>query len=244
MENLSSSSEDCYPSLSITCRNAQFWSSIFDVPKVELARFAAGGQITFYGLFATGGRDRHSLWAEFDESFHGKVDVYGLCQQLSFNNRPFLVGPEKLQIHLEHSLTTGRPATASSSIAGCGPENAVDGDSRTLWQTEDGKGPHVLTVELAEPSAITRWRVHGAGTFLPSAENVAEAEVLGSSDGSNYFKMAGFRNNHHDWVDMPVTCEKPVRFVRLQVIKAEGPGTLSNRARIAQFDVFGHKAGQ
>ena len=76
------------------------------MPKVELAHFAGGGQIAFYGLFATGGRDHHSLWAEFDDSFRGKVDVYGLCQQLSFNNRPFLVGPEKLQIHLEHSLTT------------------------------------------------------------------------------------------------------------------------------------------
>jgi hypothetical protein len=226
------------------CRDAEFWSSIFDVPKVELARFAGGGQITFYGLFATGGGNHQSLWAEFDESFHGKVDVYGLCQQLTFNNHPFLVGPERLQIHLEHSLTTGRPATASSSVAGHGPEQAIDGDSRTLWQTEDGKGPHLLTVELAEASVITRWRVHGAGTFLPSIQNMAEAALLGSIDGSSYFKMAGVRDNRHDWVDMPVTCEKPVRFVRLQVIKAEGPGTASNRARIAQFDVFGHGAGQ
>ena len=77
---------------------------------------------------------------------------------------------------------------------------------------------------------ITRWRVHGAGTFLPSVQNLAEAELLGSIDGSNYFEMTGFRNNRHDWVDMPVTCEKPVRFVRLQVTKAEGPGALSNRA--------------
>jgi hypothetical protein len=223
------------------CRDAQFWSSIFDVPKVELARFAAGGQITFFGLFATGGGDHHSLWAEFDDSFRGKVDVYGLCQQLCFNNRPFSVGPNKLQIHLEHSLTAGRPATAGSSVAGYGPENAVDGDPRTLWQTADGKGPHVLTVELAEPSVVTRWRVHGAGTFLPSTRNMAEAELLGSIDGTSYFKMAGFSKNRQDWVDMPVKCETPVRFVRLQVVKAEAPGSASNCARIAQFDVFGHR---
>jgi hypothetical protein len=225
------------------CRNAQLWSSIFDVPKVELARFAAGEQITFYGLFATGGRDHHSLWAEFDDSFHGTVDVYGLCQQQSFNNRPFLAGPEKLRIHLEHSLTTGRPVTASSSIAGGGPENAVDGDARTLWQSEDRQGPHWLTVELVQPSLITRWRVHGAGTFRPALENMAEAELLGSLDGSTYFKMAGFNNNRQDWVDMPVRYETPVRFVRLQVVKAEGPGASSNRARIAQFDVFGRGVG-
>ena len=61
----------------------------------------------------------------------------------------------------------------------------------------------------------------------------------GSSDGSAYFKMAGFGNNRHDWVDMPVTCEKPVRFVHLQVIKGEGLGTSTNQ-RIAQLDVFGY----
>ena len=225
------------------CRDAEFWSSIFDVPQVELARFSGGGHITFNGLFATGGRDDHSLWAEFDPSFTGKVDVYGLCQQLRFNNRPFAVGPEKLQIHLEHSLTTRRPIQASSAAAGFPPENAVDGDARTLWQSDDSIGPHELTVQLAEPSIITRLRVHGAGTFLPAAQNVDHAKLLGSGDGSTYFEMAAFRGNRQDWVDMPVTCEKPVCFVRLQVIRGEKPGTGLNRARIAQFDVFGQPAG-
>jgi hypothetical protein len=100
----------------------------------------------------------------------------------------------------------------------------------------------VKMVELARPSIVTRWRVHGAGTFLPSLQNMAEAELWGSSDGSTYFKMAAFRNNRHDWIDMPVTCEQAVRFVRLLVIKGEGPGTSTNRARIAQFDVFGYGA--
>jgi len=222
------------------CRNAQFWSSIFDVPQVELARFTGGGPITFYGLFATGGRDHHALWAEFDPSFHGSVDVYGLCQQLSFNNRPFSAGPDQLQIHLEHSLTTGRPVTASSFAPGCGPENALDGDARTLWQSADAPGPHILTVPLAAPSLITRWRVHGAGTFLPAALNMADAELLGSSDGTHYIKLAEFHNNRQDWVDMPVICDKRVAFVRLQVTRAEAPGTPSNRARIAQFDAFGY----
>ena len=54
--------------------------------------------------------------------------------------------------------------------------------------------------------------------------NIAEAELLGSSDGSACSKMAEFHNNRHGWGDMPVTCETPVRFIRLRVIKGEGPG--------------------
>ena len=88
---------------------------------------------------------------------------------------------------------------------------------------------------------ITRWRGHGAGTFLPAVENMAEGELLGSIDGSNYSPIAGFRDNRHDWVDMPVTCERPVRFVCPQVIKPQGPESSSNCARIAQFDVFGYR---
>jgi hypothetical protein len=222
------------------CRDAQFWSSIFDVPNVETARFRGGGKIAFYGLFATGGGNHHSLWAEFDDSFHGKVDVFGLCQQLTFNNRPFSVGPERLQIHLEHSLTTGRPATASSFVEGHGPEMAVDGDPRTLWQPRAGKGPHLLTVELAQPSIITRWRLHNAGTFLPSARNTFAAELWGSIDGGRYFPIAMLSDNRQDWVDMPVQCEKAVRFVRLSVSEAQQDAAAENRASVAEFDVFGY----
>ena len=224
------------------CRDAEFWSSIFDVPKVEMAHFQAGGKIAFYGLFATGGRNHHSLWAEFDEQFHGKVDVYGLCQQLAFNNRPYRVGPETLQMHLEHSLTTGRPATASSFVEGCGPEKALDGDPRTLWQSRDDKGPHLLTVRLAERCIITRWRLHCAGTFLSPAENIVAAELLGSEDGTSYEKMAEFNHNRQDWVDVPVTSATPVRFVQLKVIEAQPSGAAEDSARVAALDVFGYPA--
>ena len=224
------------------CRDAQFWSSVFDVPNVETVRFSGGGRIGFYGLFTTGGGNRHSLWAEFDEAFKGKVDVFGLCQQLTFNNRPFTVGPDKLQIRLEHSLTTGRPATASSSAMRSKPTYALDGDARTLWQTQEGAGPHVLTVELAAPSVITRWRVHNAGTFLGRSLNTAAAELHVSKDGREYFKVAEFSANLQDWVDLPVKGEIAARFVQLRVIKGQAPGATANSARIAAFDVFGYPA--
>ena len=74
------------------CRDAEFWSSIFDVPKVEMARFRGGGRIAFYGLFATGGGNHSSHFAEFDGTFHGKVDVFGLSQQLNLQQRAFRGG--------------------------------------------------------------------------------------------------------------------------------------------------------
>ena len=221
------------------CHDAEFWSSIFDVPKVETARFHSGGKISFFGLFATGGRNHHSLWAEFDPTFQGQVQVYGLCQQLTFNNRPYNIGPEKLEIHLEHSLSTGRPASASSSAAGCGPEKALDANPRTCWQSADGAGPHLLTVQLAEPAIITRWRVHNAGNFISAACNTRSAELHGSADGIHYFKIAAFTNNIQAWVDLPVSCAQPARYVQLRVLKAQQPGSLSNCALVAAFDVFG-----
>ena len=224
------------------CRDAQFWSSIFDVPKVETTRFRAGGRISFYGLFVTGGNDEKSLWPEFDDSFHGQVDVYGLCQQQRFNNRPYPVGPDRLRIHLERSLTSGQPVTASSAMLGGVPALALDDDPRTMWQSAESDCPHWLSVKLAEPTIVTRWRVHNAGNFAPHTQNTAAATLQGSLDGTAWFALGAFENNTEDWVDLAVTSDRPVRFVRLEVKRAQQPGTGSNRARIAGFDVFGHAA--
>ncbi len=224
------------------CRDAQFWSCIFDVPKVEAARFRGGGKIDFYGYFVTGGGNGTSVWAEFEDSFTGQVNVYGLSQQLTFNNRPFSVGPERLRIHLEHSLTSQRPVLASSAADGLGPEKALDGDARTLWQSQAGGGPHTLTVELATPSVIGRWRVHNAGTFMPRELNTAAAELQVSEDGRNYLKIAEFHDNVQDWVDLPVQCAMPVRFVQLRVVQDRPSPATGSCARIAAFDVFGYPA--
>lgn len=215
------------------CRDAQLWSSIFDVPTVETARFTAGGKIELFGLFATGGRNGTSLWAEFDPGFQGRVEVYGLSLQRRFNNRPFTVGPERLRMHLERSLTSGRPVTVSSRVADCGPEQAVDDDPRTLWRSAPDDSAPALTVELAAPTVITRWRVHNAGTFGDRAANTAAADLEGSADGVTYQPLADFRNNTQDWVDLPLASASPVRFVRLKV-----PGP----AAIAGFDVWGDPA--
>lgn len=224
------------------CRDAKFWSTIFDVPQVEMARFRSGGTIDFYGLFATGGGNHSSHWCEFDPSFNGIVNAYGLTQQLTFNNGPYPYGPDKLRIYLEHSLTTGRPATASSSIPGSGPEKALDGDPRTIWQSKDETGVHLLTVKLAGPTIVTRWRVHNAGNYMPQRYDTANAALEGSMNGTNYVKLAEFTNNTQDWVDNPVKSETPVRYVRLKITKPQQDPQQDKCARIAAFDVFGHPA--
>ncbi|MEK6796478.1 MAG: glycosyl hydrolase family 28-related protein [Spirochaetota bacterium] len=238
------------------CQDGKFWSTEFDVPAVESVRFRTAGANTFYGIFATGGGNGYSLWAEFDDTFTGSVDVYGLNQQLTFNNHAVSVGPERLRLHLEHSLTTGRPVTASTfkegsaqlnsdyssgiySTTGFGPENALDGDTRTMWQSKEGAGPHLLTVELAAPALVTRWRTHNAGTHMTRFRNTTQAELYGSADGKEYFKIAEFTNNTKDWVDIPVQCDTPVRYVQLKVIKGVDWESIYNTASIAAFDVFG-----
>jgi hypothetical protein len=106
-------------------------------------------------------------------------------------------------------------------------------------ETEERPGPHLLTVELAAPSLVTRWRLHNAGNFRSSAENVRATELYGSVDGNRYFKIAAFANNSQAWVDLPVTCEQAVHYVQLRVIQAQQPAAMSERAWIAAFDVFG-----
>lgn len=226
------------------CRDAAFWSCIFDVPKVEAIRFRGGGKIDFYGYFVTGGGDKVSRWMEFDDSFNGRVSVYGLSQQLTFNNGPFTVSDDKLNIYSEQSLTTRRPVTASSHADGYAPMMALDGNTRTLWQSDNGDAPHTLTVQLAAPSMITRWRTHNAGTYLPRQFNTASAELWASAEGRDYFKLGQFEDNTQDWVDIPVKCATAVRFVQLRVLQCQAHESTGNIARIAAFDVFGFAAGR
>jgi len=225
--------------------DAAFWSSIFDVPAVETVRLSGAHSVDFLGLFATGGGDGHSNCFEADPSFTGKVNFYGPCQQTSFCNHPDKIGVEHLQIHLEHSLTTGRKVVDVSSVeAGSAAQNALDGKPDTFWASKDVPGIHSLTVQLDEPSIATRFRLHCAGDYLGKNLNTSDATLEGSMDGQTFFELASFKANTKNWVDMPVDNASPVMFVRLLVGKPEQPGQVSNRSFVANFDVFGYPARQ
>ena len=113
-----------------------------------------------------------------------------------------------------------------------------------MWESEERSGPHVLTVELAKPAIVTRWRVHNAGNYMARSYDTSDASLEGSDDGVSFFELSEFSNNSKDWVDMAVKCNKPVRFVRLRITKAQQAGSKENRAYVAAFDVFGYSAAK
>lgn len=222
---------------------ASFWSSVFDVPTVETVRLRGARSVDFLGLFATGGFNGYSNCFEADPSFAGKVNLYGQCFENTLSNHSYSIGADHLNIHLEHSLTTGRKIVDVSSVeVGSNAQNAVDGFPDTLWETKEVPGIHSLTLQLDEPSIATRFRLHCAGDYANRLYNTRDASLEGSADGKKYFELASFTGNIKNWVDVPVVSNAPVRFVRLLIQKAQAPGEIWNRSFVANVDVFGYPA--
>ena len=82
-------------------------------------------------------------------------------------------------------LAQGRPVTASSSTSGFPASNAVDGDTSTYWESQDGAFPQSITVDLQSSQAV--------GSVVldlpPSSAWATRTETLSvsdSADGSNF----------------------------------------------------------
>jgi hypothetical protein len=82
-------------------------------------------------------------------------------------------------------LAQGRPVTASSSTSGFPASNAVDGDTSTYWESQDGAFPQSISVDLQSSQAV--------GSVVldlpPSSAWATRTETLSvsdSADGSNF----------------------------------------------------------
>jgi hypothetical protein len=226
------------------CIDAELWLSVHDVADVANVQADSGENIHLLGYFGTGGRDGKHNWLEVGPEFRGPLHVHAKTIQQTFLNHPLQSAPEQVRFHDEVSLTTGKPATASDTAPGSGPENAVDRDPRTVWEAPAGS---YLQVDLGGVRAIDRFGIEGAGLFQPATLNVATAELHVSTDGKS-FSLAGrlsarpggvHQPHPYAWADAPV---EPVqaRYVRLVVTDAGGDG----RIHLATFSVFGPEAAQ
>jgi hypothetical protein len=87
-------------------------------------------------------------------------------------------------------LAQGRPVTASSFTSGFPASNAVDGNTSTYWESQDGSFPQSITVDLQSSQAVGRLVLD-----LPPATawstRTETLSVLDSGDGSSFSTVVG-----------------------------------------------------
>ncbi|HWG27786.1 discoidin domain-containing protein [Actinospica sp.] len=86
-------------------------------------------------------------------------------------------------------LTLGRPATASSAMEDYAASKAVDGNTNTYWESQDGTTfPQTLTLDLGDVTTVGRFDFR-----LPEAsdwnERTETFTILGSTDGTDFFTI-------------------------------------------------------
>ncbi|MBT7167016.1 MAG: hypothetical protein HN904_29815 [Victivallales bacterium] len=218
-----------------SCRDAEFWLCMFDVALDAVIQADQGQDIRFYSVFATGGKLEPAAannWVELAPGFRGPLTIHAPTVQPIFFHHPLKAGPEKLQIHGEVSLVTGRKAISGPDpAAGKNPEGAIDRDIRTFWQAPVDSW---LQVDLGEIRTIGRFGFDSAWARVGKESYVQTCELHVSTDGVT-FRTAGTLATHGSaCADMPLATPMAARFVRL-VVKAGG--SADKLARIAEFRV-------
>ena len=213
------------------CVDAEFWQSMHDVAHLTNLKLDAGENISLFGYFGTGGRDKMHNWLEVAPDFRGPLNVYAKTIERKFLNHPYGFASEQVRFFDERSLITGKPATARTTAPGSDPANAVDRDPRSIWQAPAGSW---LDVDLGSVKVIDRFGIESAGLFMDGALNTIMAEMHVSLDGRAFRRAGTLWTGKFAWADMPIDPTR-ARHVRLLVRKPGEDGTI----RIATFSAFG-----
>jgi len=197
-------------------QDAEFWMSMFDVAKDATIQAEQGGDIRWFGLFAT----CHGNWLQADPGFAGPLTVYGKTIYQLGQTSPLDFTQAQAHWFDEVSLTTGKAAPGSNEA------NALDRNPRTWWEAPAGS---VLEVDLGAVMDIDRFDVESA-LFENAVNKINRAELHVSTNGTDYVLVA-VNATPHFWMNMPIT-KTPARYVRLV---AQSPaGTL----KVAGFNLF------
>ncbi|HEY4020594.1 MAG TPA: discoidin domain-containing protein [Pseudonocardiaceae bacterium] len=87
-------------------------------------------------------------------------------------------------------LAQGRPVTASSTTSGFPASNAVDGNTSSYWESQDGSFPQSITVDLQSSQAVGSvvLDLPPASAWATRTETLS---VSDSTDGSNFSQLVG-----------------------------------------------------
>ncbi|MFI5592678.1 discoidin domain-containing protein [Amycolatopsis sp. NPDC051758] len=95
------------------------------------------------------------------------------------------------------NLARGKAISASASVGGFPPSNAVDGDAGSYWESANNAFPQTLTVDLGAAASITKVTLR----LPPSSAWGARTETVtisGSTDGGSYTTLVGSRGYAFD----------------------------------------------
>lgn len=137
------------------------------------------------------------------------------------------------------NVSQNRPVTAS--VAQDRAPRAVDGLDNTSWQV-DGEPPFYLTVDLGEPTQISRWVVKNTGSgvlggAMPGDElfNARAYKLQISEDGEVWQDVDEVSDNTANVTDREIP-PMSARYARLVIIEPTSvPG--NNRTSIVEFEV-------
>jgi xylan 1,4-beta-xylosidase len=136
-------------------------------------------------------------------------------------------------------LSYGKPATASSSLDGLGPERAFDEDIKTYWSARSAERAEWLSVDLGKSCRIQAVQVNFAeheatqlgrsATAFRQYRLEASASASSGSDAWTTLTDRGGaqRDTPHDYVELANAVE--ARQVRLTNLRTPGGGTFSVR---------------
>ena len=142
-------------------------------------------------------------------------------------------------------LNYKKPVTASSTLGGYQPNNAVDESIKTYWSAATGGKGEWFQSDLGEPSTIHAIQLNYAdqdAEFLGKrTDTYHQYRLLTSNDGKKWNllvdKSANKKDVPHDYIEL----DKPVqaRFVRLENIHMP-----TGKFALSGLRVFGKGAGQ
>lgn len=220
------------------CRNAEFWSSIFDVARDAGIDVEHAGEVDFLGLFLTGKGGGKLNWIEMSDQARGPVRVYAPLIQQPFQNHALPFADGRVRLFGEASLCQagGVTAEAGANEPGTGPGQVLDRDPATGWQAPAGA---TLTVDLGRPCTLRRWRVDLAGLAADREQNAAGGHIRAGLNRNAMQTVATFTGNTFAWLDRPFD-PAPVfaRYVELLITEGSQPGG-DGKIRVQGFDLYG-----
>jgi hypothetical protein len=139
-----------------------------------------------------------------------------------------------------------KPAKASASIDGHGPELAFDEDIRTFWAAPAEAKTPTLEVDLQAPRTLNAVQINFTEHLCNQVERKGpplfhQYLLEASLDGKKWTALVDKRNNDtdvpHDYIELA----KPdtVRYLKLTIFHMPGGGT----AAVSGLRVFGHGGG-
>ena len=142
-------------------------------------------------------------------------------------------------------LNYKKPVTASSTLGGYQPNNAVDESIKTYWSAKTGNKGEWFQSDLGEPSTIHAIQLNYAdqdAEFLGKrTDTYHQYRLLTSNDGKKWNLLVDKSGNKKDVPHDYIELDKPVqaRFVRLENIHMP-----TGKFALSGLRVFGKGAGQ